>query len=302
MAFVKATKQQSKLRMSISGPSGSGKTWTSLVLATALVGDKRVALIDTERKSASKYASDFDFDVMDLETFNPQGYIDAIHEAERDSEYGVIVIDSLSHAWNGTGGLLEIVDAIAKRKYSNNSFAAWKDATPLQNALIDAITRCKLHIICTMRSKQEYSLEVVNGKSSPKKIGMAPIQREGMEYEFDLAVDMDIDNTMIVQKSRCSALSGQIIAKPDVKVAQVLKTWLEDGTPAPVQEPLSPSVIDVARSEWAVAYKIADNEIEARWERYKEFILKVRVSDPDLKQSQLDTLNNAIAVQLAKAS
>lgn len=234
-SFKKAVKREAKLRMSIAGPSGSGKTYTALTLAHALKGEKGVALIDTERGSASKYADLFpEFDVVELSTFSPTLFVNMIKEAEAAGCYDVLVIDSLSHAWNGTGGLLEIVDGIAKRKYQGNTFAAWKDATPLQNQLIDAITRSNLHIIATMRAKQEYALEKDErtNKTQPKKIGMAPIQRDGMEYEFDIAVDMDIDNTMIVQKSRCFQLSGQIIAKPTDAVADVLKSWLS-GAPAP---------------------------------------------------------------------
>lgn len=244
MPFQKAVKFDAKLRLSLSGPSGSGKTYTALVLATALADGAPVALIDTERKSASKYADLFDFDSQELETYHPQKFIDTIHEAEA-AGYAVLIIDSLSHAWNGTGGLLEIVDQAAKRQRSNggngNSFTAWKDATPIQNALIDAITRANLHIIVTMRSKQEYVIDQVNGKATPRKVGMAPIQRDGMEYEFDVAADMDIDNTLIVQKSRCPALSGQVIAKPDARVATILKAWLRGvgEAPRPTSQPIS---------------------------------------------------------------
>ncbi len=235
MAFIKAVKHLGKLRMSIDGPSGAGKTWTALTLATTLAEGQPIAVIDTERGSASKYADAFSFDVMELDTFHPDKFIQGIKDAE-EGGYAVVIIDSLSHAWNGTGGLLELVDGIARRKYNGNSFAAWNEATPIQNKLIDAITRSSLHIIVTMRSKQEYILEKDErtGKTSPKKAGMAPIQRDGLEYEFDVAARMDIDNTMMVQKSRCPALSGQIIAKPDGKVADILKAWL-DGAPAPEQ-------------------------------------------------------------------
>lgn len=237
MPFQKAVRSQIKLRMSIAGPSGSGKTWTALTLATALAGEKGVAVIDTERGSASKYADVFSFDVIELYTYHPDLFVQAIHEAE-EGGYGVLVIDSLSHAWNGTGGLLEIVDTIAARKYQKNTFAAWKDATPIQNVLIDALTKTPLHLIVTMRSKQEYALEKDErtGKTQPKKLGMAPIQRDGMEYEMDIAVDMDIDNTMIVQKSRCSALSGQVFSKPGKQVATLLHTWLTDGSPVEPQQ------------------------------------------------------------------
>lgn len=238
MTFQKAVKRESKLRMSLAGPAGAGKTWTALTLATRMANGEAFAVLDTERGSASKYADDFSFDVMELDSFDPRNYVKAIHEAE-DAGYSVLVIDSLTHAWNGTGGLLDIVDAVARRKYSGNTFAAWKDATPLQNALIDAITASKLHIIVTMRSKQEYESgkNEKTGRTEVKKLGMAPIQRDGMEYEFDIVADMDIDNNMIIQKSRCSKLSGQIIPKPDGKVADTLKEWLRGAPVLPVEKP-----------------------------------------------------------------
>jgi DNA polymerase III delta prime subunit len=229
----KAVKYDSKLRLALAGPSGSGKTYTALTLATALAGEQGVCVIDTERKSASKYADLFTFDVVDLDTFNPLNYIEAIKAIE-DAGYGVLVIDSLSHAWNGPGGLLEMVENISKRSQSKNSFNAWGEATPLQNRLIDAITRSKLHVIVTMRTKTEYVIEQnERGKSAPRKVGTAPVQRADVEYEFDVYADLDIDNTLIVHKSRCPELSGAVISKPDGSVAETLKKWLA-GAPAPV--------------------------------------------------------------------
>jgi AAA domain len=246
MAFIKAVKYDSKLRLSIAGPSGSGKTWTALTLATVLAEGKPIAVIDTERGSASKYADQFSFYVDELDTFHPDNFIKRIHEAEQ-AGYAVLIIDSLSHAWNGTGGLLEIVDQITKRSSSKNSFNAWGDATPIQNRMIDAITRSPMHIIVTMRSKAEYVVEYVDGKSKPRKVGTAPIQRDGTEYEFDVVADMDIDNTMIIQKSRCPALSGKVISKPDAKVADVLKAWLQ-GVPAEERKPTLDQIGRIAKA------------------------------------------------------
>lgn len=232
MAFKKAVKYDAKGRIALAGPAGSGKTYTALTLATALADGKEIALIDTERGSASKYADLFSFDVMELDTFHPDKFVAGIKEAEA-AGYAVLVIDSLSHAWNGPGGLLEIVDQIARRSQSKNTFNAWGDATPIQQRLTDALTRSNMHIIVTMRSKTEYVVEQnAQGKSVPRKVGTAPIQRDGMEYEFDVFADMDIDNTMIVQKSRCPALTNAVIAKPDTKVAETLKAWLS-GEAAP---------------------------------------------------------------------
>ncbi len=242
ITIKRAIKHESKLRMALAGPSGSGKTYTSLILASSLAGDKGIIVIDTERGSAAKYADLFTFDTIELDTFSPENYIDAIHVAEQ-AGYDVLIIDSLSHEWNGAGGMLEIVDTIAKRNKAGNTFTAWGEATPRHNRLVDAITRANMHVIVTMRSKQDYVIEKDErtGKSIPRKVGMAPIQRDGFEYETDVFCDLDMENTLIVQKSRCPALSGAVIAKPDAKVAEVLKAWLS-GAPAPAKEP---SYLDV---------------------------------------------------------
>jgi len=237
--FRKATKQQAKLRMALIGPSGSGKTYTALKIATQL-GD-RVAVIDTERGSASKYADKFEFDVLELDSFHPQQYIDGIKAAEAEG-YDVLIIDSLSHAWMGKDGALELVDRAARRMQSQNTFAAWRDVTPLHNALVDAMLQSRLHLIATMRAKTEYIVEKDErtGKSVPRKVGLAPVQRDGLEYEFDVVADMDLDNNLIVSKSRCEALSGAVIPKPGEEVADILKAWLTDGVPvqdAPQPQP-----------------------------------------------------------------
>ncbi len=248
MSFKKAQKFEAKLRLALAGPAGSGKTYTALILATALADGQEIAVIDTERGSASKYADLFSFDVMELDSFHPDKFVAGIHEAEQ-AGYAVLVIDSLSHAWNGIGGLLEIVEAITKRSQSKNSFNAWGEATPIQNRLIDAITRSPLHIIVTMRSKTEYVVEMgSNGKTAPRKVGTAPIQRDNVEYEFDVFADLDIENTLIVQKSRCPALSGAVIAKPDAKVADILKAWLS-GEPAPAKEPTYREVYEKGKAK-----------------------------------------------------
>lgn len=227
LSFSKATKKQAKARIALIGPSGSGKTYTALRIATALAPN--VALIDTERGSASKYADQFAFDALNLDSFAPATYVEAIQAAEQ-AGYGVLVIDSLSHAWSGVGGALEMVDRISKRSQSNNNFAAWRDVTPEHNRLVDTILRSNLHIIATMRAKTEYVLEAnERGKMTPKKVGLAPVQRDGIEYEFDIAGDLDLDHNLIISKTRCAALDGQVIAKPGQAFAETVKAWLTDG-------------------------------------------------------------------------
>lgn len=240
--FKQAVKYDAKLRLAIAGPSGSGKTYTALTLATNLAAGAKIALVDTEHGSASKYADLFAFDVLVMTApFHPARFGETI-KAAAAAGYSVLILDSLSHAWNGPGGLLELVDQFAARMKSPNTFAAWKDATPIQNALIEAIVSAPLHIIATMRSKQDYVLmEDGRGKQVPRKIGMAPVQREGFEYEFDVFLDMDIDNNAIVSKTRCPALTGKVFPRPGQELAGILATWLTGQAAPPPTPPLPPA-------------------------------------------------------------
>lgn len=228
--FRKAVKQDARLRLAIAGPSGSGKTYSALAIATEL--GKKIAFVDTEHGSASKYADLFDFDVAEMHApYNPNKYVRTIHDAA-EAGYDVVILDSLSHAWNGEGGVLQMVEDAATR-LKGNSYAGWKDVTPLHNAMIEAMLGADVHLIATMRSKQEYVQERNDkGYTSIRKVGMAPIQRDGMEYEFDVFLDMNIDNKGIVAKSRCPELSGQVIDKPGKQVATILRKWLQGQPPA----------------------------------------------------------------------
>jgi len=232
----KAVKYGSKLRAALIGISGSGKTYSALQIAKYL-GDK-ICLIDTEGQSASKYADIFNFDTLPLETFSPTTYVEAIRFIESQG-YEVCIIDSLSHAWIGKEGALEQVDKAAKRSQSNNSYVAWREVTPKHNELVDTMIRCKMHLIVTMRAKQEYVLDKdeKTGKTSVRKVGLAPIQREGLEYEFDVVGDMDLENNYIISKTRCSKLNGQIINKPSEELANILIEWLDGEIPPPEPEP-----------------------------------------------------------------
>jgi len=231
MAFQKATKKSARLRMALMGVAGSGKTYTALNIAQHLGGP--VALIDTERGSASKYSDVFEFDVLELESFSPQMYIDAIKAAE-EAGYKVLIIDSLSHAWTGKEGALDQVTRATKRSQSGNTFAAWRDVTPMHNQMVDAIISARVHIIATMRSKTEYVQEKNDktGKINVRKVGMAPIQRDGLEYEFDVVADLDQDNNLLVGKTRCPAIAGAVFPKAGKDIARLLTGWLTDGAPS----------------------------------------------------------------------
>lgn len=228
MNFRKATKREAKLRAALFGPSGSGKTFTALRIAAGLGG--AIAVIDTERGSASKYADRFDFDVLDLEHAAITSYEGAIKVAAR-AGYSVLVVDSLSHGWQE---LLQEVDRLAATKYRSNTWAAWSEATPKQRALVDAILGYPGHVIATMRSKTEWSVEAnVKGKQTPVRIGLAPEQGKNIEYEFDLLLELSPDHVGHIIKDRTGKFQDVLLEKPGEEFGQKLAAWLCEGEADP---------------------------------------------------------------------
>lgn len=233
--FRPAVRSMSRLRMTIDGPAGSGKTYTALRFAHALADGGRIAVIDTERGSASKYVGEspdgypWQFDVLELTNFSPERYTEGIQVASRMG-YTVLVIDSLSHAWEGVGGALEIKD----RANDKNQYTAWRVVTPIHNRMIDSILQTQMHVITTMRSAMEYVQDVNEyGKViGIRKVGMAPRQRPGMEYEFDVVGDMDWNHVLTISKSRCSAIADVKVEKPGPEFIRPLIAWLSTGEKA----------------------------------------------------------------------
>lgn len=218
----KAVRKKAKLRLGIAAPSGAGKTYSSLLMAFGL-GEK-VGLIDTEQGSGDLYADLGDYDIIQIEApYTIDKYLQAIKAFEQ-AEYDVIIIDSLSHAWAGDGGLLD-----KQSRMTGNSYANWRQITPEHNALVNAILQSPSHIIATMRSKQEYVLvENEKGKQAPQKMGMAPVQREGMEYEFTVMFDINVQHNASTTKDRTRLFDGKIF-KITKETGEELLTWLNDG-------------------------------------------------------------------------
>lgn len=231
--FRPASKAGRKARLSIQGMSGSGKTWTGLGICHGLSEGKRFAVIDTEKGAASLYAGigGIQFDTLPMDRYDPRDLAKAL-AAAGEAGYPTVFVDSLSHFWKGADGTLDQVEKASSR-YGGNKFAGWKDGTPLQNDMVAAILDYPGHVVCSMRSYTEWVLE--NGK--PQRVGMRPEQRKGIEYEFDVAVAMDLENTLEVLKSRCPALNRQVIKRPNGArdIAGPLLAWL-NATPEPAAE------------------------------------------------------------------
>lgn len=246
MGFQKATKAAAKLRLGLIGPAGSGKTMTALRIAAGLGG--RIAVIDTERGSASLYVGErgLAFDVVELASYEVERFLEAI-QAAVDGGYSVLVIDSLSHAWAGKGGILEYVDKAGKRNQGGGNFGAWRDATPRHNALVDAILGAPLHVICTLRSKVEYVVENVGGRNQVRKVGLQPVQRDGLEYEFTVVGDVSQEHDLVVTKTRAAFLKDAVIREAGEDLGRQLAAWLADGTQRPAVTP--PAALPEPRPE-----------------------------------------------------
>lgn len=246
MQIRKAERKKAKLRLGISAPSGAGKTYSSLLIAHGITGDwSKVGLIDTENGSGDLYAHLGDYSVIPIEApYTPDKYIQAIKLFE-DNGFEVILIDSLSHAWAGEGGILDIQSAAAAASKSGNSYTAWREVTPKHNALVNAILQSKCHIIATMRAKTEYVQEKDgNGKTTIRKVGLAPIQRDGMEYEFTVMMDVSIEHMASTTKDRTGLFDGTYF-KPGEDTGKKLLEWLETGAEAVKNETL-----DTINAKW----------------------------------------------------
>ena len=226
--FRKAERKQVKLRLALCAPSGAGKTYSALLLAKGLGG--KVALLDTENGSGDLYSHLFDYDVATItENYDPKKYIEIIKNAEK-SGYNVLIIDSLSHAWNAEGGILDTQNKAERASKSQNGYYAWRDVTPLHNALVNAILQSNMHIICTMRTKMAYEVSKnSSGKLVPIKIGMAPIQREGMEYEFSVVLDISTEGHLSsCSKDRTMLFDGKNFVITE-QTGEDLLVWLNSG-------------------------------------------------------------------------
>lgn len=252
MAFQPAVRQQEKARIGIAGPSGSGKTYSALLLASGLGG--KIGMIDTEHRSSRLYAGNKGipaFDVLDLgPPYSPERFIEALKEAV-EAGYDVVIIDSASPEWNGTGGCLEINEQLAGTKYRGNTWSAWSETTPRHRKFIDAMLAAPVHLIVTMRSKTETAQVDNGGKKSVIKLGMKAEQRDGIEYEMTTFLDLSHEgHHAIATKDRSQLWANKDPSPITVASGAALRKWLDTGEAHEVAhiEPPAPRLTDADRA------------------------------------------------------
>jgi len=206
MELRQAQRKQAKIKMALQGASGTGKTYSALLLASGITEYNKIAVIDTENHSADLYAHLGDYNVLQLsKPFTPERYIKAIEICEQ-AGMEVIIIDSITHEWDGSGGILDLHGNMA-----GNSFANWSKITPRHNAFVQKILESGCHIISTIRTKTDYTLTDKNGKMVPEKVGLKGIQRDGIDFEFTIVFDLDIKHNAVASKDR----TGLFMDKPE---------------------------------------------------------------------------------------
>ena len=236
MKITTAQRKRAKIRLSIQGPSGSGKTFSSLLIAKGLVGDwSKICVIDTENHSADLYSHLGPYNVLTLgKPFTPEAYAQAIELCET-SGMKAIIIDSLSHEWEGEGGILDIHSSMM-----GNSFTNWSKVTPRHNSLVQRILQSSCHVIATLRTKQDYVLSDKNGKMVPEKVGLKSVTKDGMDYEFTTVFDLDINHNANCTKDR-TGLFTNIPQKLTEDTGERILNWCE-GNSMTMEEAFEPSI------------------------------------------------------------
>lgn len=278
MELKKASRKKVKLRLGLSGASGFGKTYSALLLAYGMTSDwSKIAVIDTENGSAELYSNLGEYNVITLiAPFAPERYIEAIKTCE-NAGIEVVIIDSISHEWEGKGGCLEIADQVTQASTSKNSYTAWAKVTPRHQAFIDYILQSKCHIITTVRRKQDYDMVKNGNKTEIVKVGMKEVTREGFEYELTVNFELVTDSHFVkASKDR----TGLFMNKPEFIITketgmQILE-WCESGI-----DQLQDAVIEMQSCETL-------DQLKACWSKWKEYQTnEIFLKEKDSKKQQL---------------
>jgi hypothetical protein len=235
MELRRATRKKAKIRLGLSAVSGGGKTYSAILIAKGLCGDlSKVAIIDTENGSADLYAHMGPYNVLPLTPpYAPEKYIEAIHACEK-AGMEVIIIDSITHEWDGKGGCLEIVDQITQGSASKNSYTAWGKVTPRHQAFIDSMLHATTHVITTVRRKQDYEMSKDhNGKVKVEKSGLREITRDGWEYELTVNLQLDTSHLALASKDRTGLFMGKPEFVPSEQTGKTIAAWCEEGQEVP---------------------------------------------------------------------
>lgn len=271
--FQKAERKKSRLRLGLTGPSGSGKTYGALQIASGIGG--KIAVIDTEKGSASLYSTMAEFDVLELSApYTPERFIEAINAAE-NAGYDILIIDSITHEWNGSGGCLELNDQIAQSKYRGNTWSAWNETTTRHRAFLDRMMQSKMHVIVTVRSKTETAQqESITGKKSVVKLGMKAEQRDGVEYELTTVLDIIHDgHYAVASKDRTGLFVDKDPKAITKETGKLLLAWLDSGI-EPEQEESTPDFLALLQGctsmkELGACWQLIPNELKKTYEQTK---------------------------------
>ena len=162
------------------------------------------------------------------EPFTPEQYIEAIQLCEREG-IEVIIIDSITHEWSGKGGCLDIHEKETSKMRVPNSFTAWAAVTPRHQAFVEAIVRSQSHVICCTRSKTEYVMSERNGRQVPQKMGMAPITREGFDFEVSIHFELDQQHKAFCSKDRTGLFMNREAFILTPETGKAITDWCESG-------------------------------------------------------------------------
>jgi AAA domain len=298
--FKKAERKQVKLKLAITGPSGSGKTFSALKIAQGLAEGKKIALIDTENGSGSLYADHLGmpiYDVMEMNApFTSMKYLEAIQHAVKMG-YEILVIDSITHQWAGEGGILDRLEKEKQAKPGTNSYTMWSRYTPEHEKFKQGYLEAPIHIIATMRSKQDYVMEMnEKGKQAPKKVGLAPVQREGAEYEFTTVFDMSMTHYASVSKDRTGLFKTDHPFIPSESTGQEILKWLLSG-----KDMAQPKNLDLMEK------KVLINELrlELGWQmadvKFQIANISGKENLADMTEEQFNGLKTLMETELKKA-